>query len=224
MLCAFAWQWWALNLSGQLSLSQKISAEEFQRGFSFGPVYIEEGSMGRYYVEATLPDTADGMWISRFEVRDASGLPVFGQDELRLYGEHSFQPGMRDRVRKQFSLDQQTGYYFFHFRSENGIFNVNQNAPPVVEFSVRQGVVHGLMLWLPFGGLLSAGLLLLCVSLWLRSRFAVHEVDGPVAHEPEQRPRVQARIPQQEEPAEAQGVSALGRRYDRISQGRGKLR
>src|SRR5690606_24795744 len=109
-------------------------------------------------------------------------------------------------------------------RSENGIFNVNQNAPPVVEFSVRQGVVHGLMLWLPFGGLLSVGLLLLCVSLWLRSRFAVHEVDGPVAHEPEQRPRVQARRPQQEDAAESPGVSALRRGYDRSRQGRGKRR
>ena len=223
VLLAFAWQWWAFNLSGRLSLSQQISADEFQRGFSFGPVYIEEAVVGRYFVNATLPDTAEGMWISRFEVRDASGLPVFGQDEVRLYGEHSFRPGMRDSIRKQFSLDRETGYYYFHFKSENGVFTANLNAPPVVEFTVRQGVVHGLVLWLPFGCLLALGLTLLGVSLWLRSQFAGMDADGSPPGDGERRPR-NARPLKAGQQHDAPGSSALGRRHDRIHQGRGRLR
>ncbi|MCB1219098.1 MAG: hypothetical protein H7A35_06370 [Planctomycetales bacterium] len=225
VLLALAWQWWAFNLSGRLSLSQQISADEFQRGFSFGPVYIQEGVVGRYYISATLPDTPEGMWISRFEVRDASGLPVFGQDEVRLYGEHSFRPGMQDRIRKQFSLDRETGYYYFHFKSENGVFNANQSAPPVVEFNVRQGVVHGMALWLPFGCLLLLGLVLSGVSLWLRMQFAGLEEDGSPSGDGERQPKVVVpRQPAGPQPAGSSGVSALGRRHDRLSEGRGKLR
>ncbi|MEZ5337067.1 MAG: hypothetical protein R3F46_02280 [bacterium] len=221
ILAAGAWQWWAFNWSGRLSLSQQISADEFQKGFSFGPVYIEEGLTGRYSVRATLPETPDGVWISRFEVRDASNLPVFGQDEVRLYGEHSFRPGMQDRILRQFSLGRETGYYYFHFKSENGVFSANQSAPPVVEFSVRQGVVHGLGLWLPFGCLLGLGLILASVSIWLRMQFAGLERDGSPSGDGERQPRIS--LPA--EPQQAQGgVSALGRRHDRLSEGRGRLR
>lgn len=219
ILLAFSWQWWAFNLSGRLSLSQQISAEEFQRGFSFGPVYIEEGSTGRYFVRATLPDTADGMWISRFEVRDSSGLPVFGQDEVRLYGEHRFRPGERDYIRKQFSLDRETGYYYFHFKSENGIFSENHNAPPVVEFTVRQGVVHGMLLWLPFGCLLGLGLLLTLISLWLRSQFAHMQDEEERAPARHRAGDAGGRTRSSAHPGG--GVSALGRRHDRIHGDRG---
>ena len=218
-----AWQWWALNCSGKLSLTQQISADVFQRGFSFGPVYIEQGRVGRYYMTATLPDTAEGIWISRFEVRDSSGLPVFGQDEVRLYGEHSFQPGMRDRVSKQFSLDSETGYYFFHFKSENGTFGANQMAPPVVEFSVRQGVVYGLALWLPFAGLLGLGLLLIIVSGWLRLQYGRLELHGSPGDDGERQPRPLRQQALYRDAAPG-GVSALGRRHDRNSRDRSSLR
>lgn len=218
------WQWWAINYSGKLSLAQQISADVFQRGFSFGPVYIEQGRTGRYFMTATLPETTEGIWLSRFEVQDSSGLPVFGQDEVRLYGEHSFHPGMRDRVSKQFSLDSETGYYYFHFKSENGMFGANQMDPPVVEFSVRQGVIAGLALWLPFGGLLALGLLLVSISLWLRAQYGRLEQDDSPPGDGERQPRQSvSRAAAQQDAAQA-GVSALGRRHDRISQGRSRLR
>jgi hypothetical protein len=220
---SLAWQWWAINYSGKLSLAQQISADEFQRGFNFGPVYIEQGRTGRYFMTATLPDTTDGIWLSRFEVRDSSGMPVFGQDEVRLYGEHSFRPGMRDRFSKQFSLDSETGYYYFHFKSENGTFGANQMDPPVVEFTVRQGVVSGLALWLPFGGLLALGLLLISISLWLRSQFGSLEYDDSPPGDGERQTRQPVRRAAAQGEVQA-GVSALGRRHERITQGRGRLR
>jgi hypothetical protein len=175
VLLAPAYAWLAINYSGKLALAQTCSAAQVVRGFDFGPVYMREGVPGRYYLSATLPEVESGVWQTTFEVLDAQKQPVYRQDELRFIGDYLFQPGEQDRYQKGFQLDRSTGYYYFRFTAQNGIYDTQPGAPPVVEFAVRQGVIEGWPLWGPAGGAFLLGLLLLGMAL-----AAVHRVRAGV--------------------------------------------
>ena len=157
--------WLALNYSGELALAQTIPASEALRGFDFGPVYLKQGVRQRYFVNATIP-AGTSTWHTAFEVLDSQHLAVFRQDELRFIGEFQFAPGQVHRYAKAFTLDRGTGYYYFRFSALNGSYPANPDDPPVVRFAVRQGVIDGLSLWLPFAGLAASGLLGLLLA-WL---------------------------------------------------------
>jgi hypothetical protein len=162
--------WLGLNYSGKLALAQTASADQTARGFDFGPVYLEEGATGRYYLSAVLPAVEGGVWQTSFEVLDSQRQPVYRQNELRFIGDFMFQPGQRDRYQKTFTLDRGTGYYYFHFKALNGVYNTEPGAPPVVEFALRQRVLDGWALWGPAGGLLATGLMLLGLASGLIRR------------------------------------------------------
>lgn len=159
-----------LNYSGQLALAQQISAADCARGFNFGPVYLEEGVSGRYYISAVLPSVEGNYWHTTFEVLDDQLQPVFKQDELHIIGDYELAAQHRERYAKHFTLNKETGYYYFRFQALNGAYNANQQAPPVVEFAVRQHVAAGALLWAPAAGLLALGLLL----IWLGIALAHH--------------------------------------------------
>jgi hypothetical protein len=165
ILLAPAYAWLAIHYSGKLSLAQTCSAAQVVRGFDFGPVYMREGVPGRYFLSATLPQVENGVWQTTFEVLDAQKQPVYRQDELRFIGDYLFQPGEQDRYQKGFTLDRATGYYYFRFTAENGLYNTEAGAPPVVEFAVRQNVIDGWLLWGPAGGALLLGILLFGLAL-----------------------------------------------------------
>lgn len=157
--------WLGINYSGKLVLAQTASADQAVRGFDFGPVYMQEGLTGRYYLSAVLPEVEDGIWATSFEVLDSQLQPVYRQDELRFIGDFMFQPGERDNYCKAFTLDRNTGYYYFRFKALNGVYVSDPAAAPVVEFAVRQGVLDGWALWGPSGGMLGLGLLLLGLGM-----------------------------------------------------------
>jgi len=161
-----AYLYLAVNYSGKLTLAQGIPAAEAVRGFNFGPVYLEQGEVGRYFLTAELPVVEDDAWLTSFEVLDEHLQPAYRQDEIRFIGDSQFKPGERDRTAKAFTMDKATGYYYFRFTAKNGTYKANQNDRPVVEFMVRQRVIHGLVLWLPAVGslLIGLGLLALAVS------------------------------------------------------------
>jgi hypothetical protein len=192
LLLAPLYAWLGINYSGKLSLAQTASADQAVRGFDFGPVYMEQGATGRYYLSAVLPDVDSGIWQTSFEVLDNQLQPVFRQDELRFIGDFMFRPGMRDSFCKAFTLDRGTGYYYFRFRALNGVYNAQPGAPPVVEFAVRQHVLDGWTLWGPAGGLLAAGLLLLGTGTVLVRRASVEARQRAVE-------RKAARQPQRDE-------------------------
>jgi hypothetical protein len=152
------------NYSGQLVLAQRASAAEVARGVDFGPVYLEQGVPGRYFITARLPQIEGDFWHTAFEVLDEQRTPVFRQDELRIAGSFDFTPGKSERSAKRFVLDKETGYYFFRFSAVNGVYDANLSDPPVVQFAVRLGVIHGLGLWLPTLGLVGLGILLISLG------------------------------------------------------------
>jgi hypothetical protein len=156
-----------LNFSGRLVLSQEISAADVARGFNFGPVYLEQGVTGRYYISAILPEVDGHYWHTTFEVLNEQLQPVFRQDELHIIGDYDLESRRRERYAKRFTLDKETGYYYFRLQALNGAYDVNQQAPPVVKFAVRQHVVTGAMLWAPAAGALVLGLLLIWLGLAL---------------------------------------------------------
>ena len=170
LICGPLFAYLGLNYSGRLALAQKISGGQVARGFDFGPVYLEQGVTGRYFISATVPKTAGGAWHTRFEVLNEQRTPIYRQDELRFLGEYKFSEGERDRYHKQFQLEEATGYYYFRFTAVNGEYDANPNAPPVVEFAVRQGVLHGLSLWLPALGMVVAGVLFIWRAIALIRR------------------------------------------------------
>jgi len=84
---------YGVNYSGGLALAQQANAAEVARGVDFGPVYLEQGVPGRYFITATLPEVAGDYWHTEFEVLDERLTPVFAQDELRIIGSFDFVPG-----------------------------------------------------------------------------------------------------------------------------------
>jgi len=159
--------------SGHLTLAQTASAADAVRGFDFGPVYLERGSPGRYFISAVLPQCNAGHWLTRFEVLNSQRQSVFREDEVRFIGDFQFRSGERDRYSRTFTLKKDTGYYYFRFTAVNGEYSADAAAPPVVGFAIRQGVISGLGLWLPVAGALFAALLCACLAIVLIRRIAV---------------------------------------------------
>jgi len=169
LLCALGplYGWLAINYSGALVLRQQVSAADVARGFDFGPVYLEQDVPGRFFLSAVLPEVDGDWWHTTFEVLSEQREPVFRQDELRIIGDFDLEPGQRERHSKRFTLDKDSGYYYFRYRAVNGVYDANPAAPPVVEFAVRQRVIAGAALWVPLGVSLALGLLLLWLALAL---------------------------------------------------------
>jgi hypothetical protein len=155
-----AYAYLALGYSGRLALAQQVSAADVTRGIDFGPVYLEQGAPGRYYLSAVMPQCPAGYWQTRFEVLDSAKAAVFSEDEIRFIGEFMFQPGQADRFCKDFTLSKNTGYYYFRFSSINGAYPAVAGDPPVLSFAIRQRVLAGYGLWAPAAGLMLLGLLL----------------------------------------------------------------
>lgn len=164
-LLAMGFAWYGQNYSGKLVLAQTIPAVEASRGFDFGPVYLTQGTTSRYFLSALIPPAKQDYWLTSFEVLDERLQPVYRQDEVRFIGDHQFTPGEYDRYSKTFKPDKATGYFYFRFTAQNGAYNENQLGEPVVEFSVRSGVLAGSALWGPVAGLFSVGLLLTCLGV-----------------------------------------------------------
>jgi len=204
VLLAPVYVWLALNYSGKLALAQTASADQTVRGFDFGPVYMEQGVPGRFYISAVLPQVDSAAWQTTFEVLDAQKQPVFRQDEVRFIGDYMFHAGQRDRYQKTFTLNRSTGYYFFRFTAANGVYHTVPGDPPVVEFAVRQNVIDGWWLWGPAGGLLLLGLLLLGLGLGAIRRIGAAGMSA-----------VRERQTLREAEAEAQDDSPLARRLRR---------
>jgi len=153
--------------SGELTLAQKISSADVARGFDFGPVYMREGVPGRYYLSAVLPEVDGDYWQTSFEVLDETKMPVYRQDELHIIGDFEFEPGQQTSYVKNFTLDKESGYYYFRYTAVNGVYDANKTAGPVVEFAVRQGVITGPVFWAPAGAALLAGIILLILGFGL---------------------------------------------------------
>ena len=166
ILClgAIGYAWFGQNYSGKLVLAQTIPPAEASRGFDFGPVYLSQGTTSRYFLSALIPPAKQDYWLTSFEVLDAQLQPVYRQDEVRFIGDHQFTPGTYDRYSKTFTPDKATGYFYFRFTAQNGAYSENQLGKPVVEFSVRSGVLAGTALWGPAAGMFCTGLLLLCLA------------------------------------------------------------
>jgi len=167
LLAGPAYAWLGIKLSGNLALKQTAPATEILRGFDFGPVYLRQGESCRYFISATVPAAQAAPWQTSFEVLDNNRRPVFREDQIGYIGPYQFNPGRTDRVNKVFAASQASGYYYFRFSSKSAAYSANQSAVPVVEFSVRQGVLSGWPLWGPAGGLFLLGVLLIGWSLAL---------------------------------------------------------
>lgn len=165
VLGAVAYAWLAVNYSGRLTLAQEIPASQAARGFNFGPVYLKQGEVGRYRISALMPQTEQDYWQTTFEVLNDQQQVVYSQDELRFIGDYQFKPGERDTYSKAFAMDKASGYYYFRFAAVNGTYDANPDDVPVVSFSVRQRVIHGLGLWLPVAGALLLGILLAVIAV-----------------------------------------------------------
>ena len=111
-------------------------------------------------MSARLPDCPEGVWQTSFEVLNSKKQPIYREDELRFIGDHQFLPGQLDREAKGFTLDRETGYYYFRFTAANGTYPVEAGDPPVAQFAVRQRVLAGAWLWGPSAGLLLLGIIL----------------------------------------------------------------
>jgi hypothetical protein len=153
-----AFAYFGLNYSGRLALAQQVSAADVTRGIDFGPVYLEQGAPGRYYLSAVMPQCPAGYWQTRFEVLDANKAAVFSEDEIRFIGEFMFQPGQLDRYCKDFTLSKNTGYYYFRYSSINGAYPPVAGDPPVLSFAIRQHALAGYALWAPVASLMLLGL------------------------------------------------------------------
>ncbi len=149
-----------LYYSGELVLAQKVPASEIVRGFDFGPVYLRSGVPGRYYLAARLPECPEGVWETSFEVLNAQRQPVYREDELRFIGDYQFRPVQLDHEVKGFTLDRETGYYYFRFTALNGSYPAAAGDPPVAQFAIRQRVLAGAWLWGTAAGLFCLGAVL----------------------------------------------------------------
>jgi hypothetical protein len=164
LLLAAGYIAYGLLLSGRLALSQPAPSTDLPRGVDFGPVWMVAGQPTRYFISALVPETEGGPWYTRFEVLDAQKRPVLRQDELRFIGDYQFQPGQRERHSGVFTLNAETGYYYFRFQAKNGEYPVAPGGPPAVEFSLRQGVLSGWLLWGPGIGAALLSVILLWVA------------------------------------------------------------
>jgi len=162
-----AWAYFGVFASGRLALAQQAPASEVLRGFDFGPVWLEQGQVGRYFITATLPQSDTASWHTSFEVLNASRQPVFRQDEVRFIGDYMFHAGQRDASHHQFTLQKGTGYYYFRFTAHNGVYKAPPGSAPVVQFAIRQRVLYGWGLWGPAAGLVLLGLLLVARAVIL---------------------------------------------------------
>ncbi len=158
LLAAAGWFAWGFLWSGRLALAQPAPSTDIPRGFDFGPVWLESGVSGRYFIRALVPETQGAPWYTSFEILDARRQPVQRQEEMRYVGDYQFEPGKRETFSGTFSLAEATGYYYFRFQARNGDYSPLLNGPPVLEFSLRQNVISGLALWLPAIGLALFGL------------------------------------------------------------------
>jgi hypothetical protein len=170
LLLAPAYAYYGVFCSGRLALAQQAPASEILRGFDFGPVWLEQGEVGRYFITATLPQSDTATWNTSFEVLNSALQPVFRQDEVRFIGEYQFHPGQRERSHHQFTLQKGTGYYYFRFHAHNGVYSAAPGAAPVVQFAIRQRVVNGMALWGPVTGLLLLGLMLIGLAVAMIAR------------------------------------------------------
>jgi hypothetical protein len=180
--------YFGLYYSGELVVAQKVSAADIVRGFDFGPVYLRRGAPGRYYLSARLPNCPEGLWQTSFEVLNAQRLPVYHEDELRFIGDYQFQPGQLDREVKGFTLDRETGYYYFRFTALNGAYADQAGNPPVAQFAIRQNVLAGPVLWGPAAGLLLLGCLLF--GLGVRQVQLLGGLEKVAAKRAQRRPRL----------------------------------
>ncbi len=172
-LLAIGFAWYGQNYSGKLVLAQTIPAVEASRGFDFGPVYLTQGTTSRYFLSALIPPATQDYWLTSFEVLDEQLQPVYRQDEVRFIGDHQFTPGEHDRYSKTFKPDKATGYFYFRFTAQNGAYNENQLGKPVVEFSVRSGVLAGTALWGPVAALFGFGLLVIGLGVGFISKLGM---------------------------------------------------
>jgi len=170
LLLAPAYAYYGVFCSGRLALAQQAPASEVMRGFDFGPVWLEKGEVGRYFITARLPQADTATWHTSFEVLDASRQPVFHQDEIRFIGDYQLRSGQLDRSHHQFTLQKGTGNYYFRFQAHNGVYRADPTGEPVVQFAIRQRVLAGWALWGPVAGLVAIGLLLVVQALLLISR------------------------------------------------------
>jgi hypothetical protein len=170
LLLAPAYAWYGVFCSGRLALAQQAPASEIMRGFDFGPVWLEEGEVGRYFITAVLPQADTPTWHTSFEVLDSNKQPVFHEDEIRFIGDYQFRSGQADHSHHQFTLQKGTGYYYFRFHAHNGIYSAGPDSAPVVQFAIRQRVLAGVGLWGPVAGLVAIGLGLVIQALVLISR------------------------------------------------------
>jgi hypothetical protein len=178
LLLAPAYAWYGVFCSGRLALAQQAPATEIMRGFDFGPVWLEKGETGRYFIGARLPQADTATWHTSFEVLDGNKQPVFHQDEIRFIGDYQFRSGQLDRSHHQFRLDKGTGNYYFRFKAHNGVYRFDPTGEPVVTFAIRQRVLAGWALWAPVAALVAIGLLLIAQALLLIARMGA---TSPVA-------------------------------------------
>lgn len=159
LLCALApiYIWAALNLSGRLALCQTAPASGMLRGFDFGPLYLRAGQPCRYFIRLVLPAGAPASWTTRFEVLDEGKRPVFREDEARFIGSQTFTAGRPASLARAFTLNKQSGYYYFRLSGADSAYGPDQQGVPVASLAVRQGVISGLWLWLPALALLILG-------------------------------------------------------------------
>jgi hypothetical protein len=170
LVLAPAFAWYGVFCSGRLALAQQAPASEIMRGFDFGPVWLEKGEVGRYFISARLPQADTATWHTSFEVLNESLQPVFHQDEIRFIGDYQFRSGQLDHSHHQFKLEKGTGNYYFRFKAHNGVYKFDPTGEPVVKFAIRQRVLAGWTLWGPVAGLVAIGLLLIVQALVLIAR------------------------------------------------------
>lgn len=184
VLGGLAYGYFALNYSGKLVLAQEIPAADAARGFNFGPVYLEQGQVGRYRISALMPQTEEAYWHTTFEVLNEQQAVVYQQDEVRFIGDYQFNPGERDVYTKAFTMDKASGYYYFRFYAVNGVYDANPADRPVVSFHVRQRVIHGPGLWVPVTGAILLGVLMVVLGVRSIMQLGTAQQDTPQRRRP----------------------------------------
>lgn len=187
LLLGAGWFTWGLLWSGRLALAQPAPSTELPRGFDFGPVWLEQGASGRYFLRAEVPQTQGSPWFTSFEILDARKQPVLRQEDARYIGDYQFNPGRRATFIGAFRLAEQTGYYYFRFTARSGEYPARAEGPPVLELSLRQRVIAGAALWAPAIGSALLGLSLILLAfrimaiLGRRRQFSEFEDVAPAA-------------------------------------------
>jgi hypothetical protein len=199
-----AWGYGAVYLSGRLSLAQTAPAIELPKGFDFGPVYLNEARPSRFFITATVPDSPGRSWHTSFEILDLNKRAIYKEEELRFIGEYFFMPGEATSFQKQFTLNRDSGYYYFRFSSLSGTYPADSALRPAISFAVRQNVIPDAWIagGVAFTGLLALILFGLAISA-IRRLGAGQHADGQ--QEPEAAPVVR------QFPAQQGGVGRIAR-------------